>query len=335
MRTKIKLKIIKDILYAFLFNKRVPIIVGWNITYKCNLECVYCEKKNRQVPEMTTQEALNFVDQLSAAGTRAVAFSGGEPLLREDLGQIMQYCREKGLHVVLLSNATLISEKKDVVMLADSVKLSLDGLDDVTSASRGQGVFKSVTDAVRLLRSLKKQVSLSCVISKVNAGSMQDYLNWINENQIDVFFQPVGNFDTKNEGPQVDSVGLHGADTDDYKKAIDFLLQEKKNKNPYIKNSVIELEYMAEWPNSRNLDCVAHKVACIVEPDGSVFACDMFPDYTKYLVQGRHDFANAFKRSGLPDKCRGFCDGEMLGMNLFWELKWRAVVEVIKRLNQG
>ncbi|MFW6039064.1 MAG: radical SAM protein [bacterium] len=90
--------------------ERRPIVV-WNLTRTCNLRCVHCYTDSEACAyagELTTDQCKAVLDDLAAFGVPAVLFSGGEPLTRPDLLELAAYAREKGLHVVLSTNGTLI-----------------------------------------------------------------------------------------------------------------------------------------------------------------------------------------------------------------------------------
>jgi len=91
--------------------KYVPLVVSWNLTRKCNLNCPHCyinattqELKN----ELTTEEPKNLIDQICEVSRPLLIFSGGEPLLRPDVYELVRYGASKGLKMGLGSNGSLI-----------------------------------------------------------------------------------------------------------------------------------------------------------------------------------------------------------------------------------
>jgi len=88
-----------------------PLLIVWDYTRKCNLSCRHCYSNAGAASynELTTEEALNVVDQLADFGVVALAFSGGEPLVRKDFFQVAEYAVSSGLYVSLATNGTLIS----------------------------------------------------------------------------------------------------------------------------------------------------------------------------------------------------------------------------------
>jgi MoaA/NifB/PqqE/SkfB family radical SAM enzyme len=68
------------------------------------LRCHYCNSPNLNVPELETDQVLRAIDDFYALGTRYITFSGGEPLLRKDLAQIVNYAQDKGIVVFVSTN---------------------------------------------------------------------------------------------------------------------------------------------------------------------------------------------------------------------------------------
>ena len=88
-----------------------PVIV-WNMTYKCNLKCAHCyiNAGNISTDELTTEEALDLIDQIAEVSSPLLILSGGEPLVRRDFMEIVEYATSKKLKVALSTNGTLITE---------------------------------------------------------------------------------------------------------------------------------------------------------------------------------------------------------------------------------
>ena len=78
-----------------------PILIVWNFTNVCNLNCVHCyQDAHRALPdELTLDERLHVIDELYQNGVASLAFSGGEPLMHKDFWPVAAYAHEKGLHI--------------------------------------------------------------------------------------------------------------------------------------------------------------------------------------------------------------------------------------------
>ncbi len=89
-------------------------IVSWNTTNACNLKCQHCYRDagNRAEDELTTEQARQMIRQIAEAGFKIMIFSGGEPLMRPDIEELIAFAKAQGLRPVLGSNGTLISLQK-------------------------------------------------------------------------------------------------------------------------------------------------------------------------------------------------------------------------------
>ncbi|RLB12178.1 MAG: 12,18-didecarboxysiroheme deacetylase, partial [Deltaproteobacteria bacterium] len=96
-------------LLQFSLDKK-PVVV-WNITKRCNLECMHCYANSHlssNEKEIDHQSALSIIDDLAGFGVPVILFSGGEPLMRNDIIELIQYAVKKGIRAVLSTNGTLI-----------------------------------------------------------------------------------------------------------------------------------------------------------------------------------------------------------------------------------
>jgi AdoMet-dependent heme synthase len=93
-------------------NARVPLSVHFDLTYRCNERCVHCYLDHDDHGEMTTAEVTGVLDQLAAAGTFFLTFSGGEILLRKDLFALVAHARALQFDVKLKTNGVLVGERQ-------------------------------------------------------------------------------------------------------------------------------------------------------------------------------------------------------------------------------
>ncbi len=94
-------------------NVKAPMVI-WNITRKCNFSCEMCHLGSAleaESEELTTQEALEFIDQMASIKVPMISVYGGEPLTRDDFFTLAGHAHKKGLRIILSSNAALITEK--------------------------------------------------------------------------------------------------------------------------------------------------------------------------------------------------------------------------------
>ncbi len=155
-----------------------PVIV-FNCTKRCNLKCVHCYSQSTGKPgenELSTSEAKDFIADIAAFGSPVILFSGGEPLTRPDLLELIDYAVEKGLRAVISTNGTLIEEA--MAQELKKVKLSyvgvsLDGMEEVNDAFRGvKGAFRDALEGIRNCREAGIKVGLRFTINKRNASEI-------------------------------------------------------------------------------------------------------------------------------------------------------------------
>lgn len=151
-----------------------PIVV-WNCTKQCNLRCVHCYASagNQISPgALGTREAKSFIDDLADFSVPVLLFSGGEPLLRDDIFELADFARERGIRTVLSTNGTLITggvaEKIRDAGFAEA-GISLDGIGDNNDRFRGKkGAYEAALQGIRNCVALGQRVSVRLTITRSN-----------------------------------------------------------------------------------------------------------------------------------------------------------------------
>jgi len=85
--------------------------VGLQITRHCNLKCIHCCESD-QMPDNSIQKIKIIIDKLSNAGLKKICITGGEPFLRKDLTEILEYVFNKNIQITLSTNGFLIDKEK-------------------------------------------------------------------------------------------------------------------------------------------------------------------------------------------------------------------------------
>ena len=167
-----------------------PIVV-WNCTRRCNLACRHCysQSADRQYAgELATAEGMALLEDLAAFGAPVVLFSGGEPLLREDLFELIRRARELSLRAVISTNGTLIDERaagRFAELGLSYVGISLDGMEATNDKFRGQqGAFARAIQAIRHCRKAGVKVGLRFTINRYNLADVADIFKLLADEDI-------------------------------------------------------------------------------------------------------------------------------------------------------
>ncbi len=171
--------------------KPIPVVV-WNSTLKCNLRCVHCyANAGRRVNELTTKEAKEMIDDLASMKIPVLLFSGGEPLLREDLFELAEYAVKKGIPCSLSTNGTLITEE-----VAEKLKeagfsyvgVSIDGLKETNDRFRGvNGAFDRAFEGLINAKNAGIMTGIRFTVTKYNIKDVPAVIDLLAENDIPRF----------------------------------------------------------------------------------------------------------------------------------------------------
>jgi 12,18-didecarboxysiroheme deacetylase len=155
-----------------------PVVV-WNCTRVCNLRCVHCYAEathRRRESELTTEQGFELIDDLASFGVPVLLLSGGEPLLRPDIVQLVHYASDKGMRVVISTNGTLIDDRMAAALKDAGVSyvgISLDGLEEVNDRFRGmRGAFQMACNGIKNCQNVALKVGLRFTISRLNADQV-------------------------------------------------------------------------------------------------------------------------------------------------------------------
>ncbi|MCS7149421.1 MAG: 12,18-didecarboxysiroheme deacetylase [Caldimicrobium sp.] len=173
-------------LLQFSVDKK-PVVV-WNVTRACNLRCIHCYASADNNPasnELTTEEGFRLLEDLANFGCPVVLFSGGEPLVRADLFDLINKAVTLGLRAVLSTNGTLIDEvvARELKKFGLSyVGISLDGIGEVHDRFRvSKGCFDKVVKAIENCKREGIKVGLRFTINKFNAGEIPKVFDFVEE----------------------------------------------------------------------------------------------------------------------------------------------------------
>lgn len=170
-------------------NEQTPIIAYLHLTNKCNLHCVGCysfDERRNKCEDLSTEEILNAIDQLSDVRIRNLVFSGGEPLLRRNILQIVEYAKTvaKIPNVVLITNGTIFNKKilSELSKFVDTVSVSLDTYcSDSEPYLRDKGIFDKIMRSISWLKESGNNVNIIPTIHHLNSSNLFEYVKLAKE----------------------------------------------------------------------------------------------------------------------------------------------------------
>jgi len=167
-----------------------PVVV-WNVTRRCNLHCMHCYSSSKNIEysdELNTREGYALIDDLAQFGAPVILFSGGEPLMRNDLLDLAQYATKSGIRAVISTNGTLISRDvaRDLKKVGLSyIGVSLDGLRPTNDKFRGvQGSFGNALAGIRNCQKEGIKVGLRFTMNKRNVGDIPEIFKLLEHENI-------------------------------------------------------------------------------------------------------------------------------------------------------
>lgn len=157
-----------------------PLIIGWELTLRCNLSCRHCgsEAGQPRENELTTEEALAICEQMPDLLVQEVDFTGGEPFLRPDLPIISSTLRDLGINTNILTHGYGYSAKDIQTLKRSGISgagISLDGLENTHDyIRRSKGAFSSVMNTIKLLQDADLPFNVITTVNARNVGEMKE-----------------------------------------------------------------------------------------------------------------------------------------------------------------
>ena len=256
----------------FQYGLNSPICLTWELTYACNLACVHClSSSGRRDPrELSTAEARRVIDELQRMQVFYVNIGGGEPTVRSDFWELLDYAVTHDVGVKFSTNGIKLDKTRAAQLAATDyvdVQISLDGATaEVNDHVRGPGSYAT---AIRALENLAEagfgQPKISVVMTRQNVD------------QLDEFKAIADKFGAQLRITRLRPSG-RGADVWDelhptaaqQRQLYDWLVAH--GENVLTGDSFFHLSAYGEALPGLNL-CGAGRVVCLIDPVGDVYAC--------------------------------------------------------------
>jgi len=150
-------------------------MVTWRCTKTCNNNCLYCSFASTPAAaeEISTEGAIRLVDQVYDFGASWFGISGGEPLLRKDIFEVISHARKLGLEVSLITNGFFVEGKNFDNLIRNEVHtaISIDGTEATNDAMRGKGAYAK---GVAAIKKLSEDGIFDCVVTTLTKANYKD-----------------------------------------------------------------------------------------------------------------------------------------------------------------
>lgn len=156
-------------------------LIAWEVTRSCNLACKHCRAEAHLEPyegELSTAEAKALIDTFPKVGNPIIIFTGGDPMMRPDVYELMRYATDKGLRCVMSPNGTLITPETAQQMRTAGVQrcsISIDGPDAASHDEfRGvSGAFDASMRGIEYLKDAGLEFQINTTVTRANLGSFR------------------------------------------------------------------------------------------------------------------------------------------------------------------
>ncbi len=338
MNRRQKISCLAAVLRANVLGHRRPISCQYAITNRCPWRCRYCNVENAARRELSTDEAIRVVDGLAGAGGVRLHLVGGEPMMRDDLGEIIGYAKRRGLYVTMATSGIRIPELYEQVRETDLFLMSFDGPEEVHDQLRNRGSYRVLREAMECLKKNGKEFWTTTVLTRANIGRLDFVLDTAAGEGFTCNFHLLYTSPEKRPVPGY----LHphspeaslAATGDEYREALGYLLERKRTDlRSAIGDSVPYLQALLDWGDlsetyrsrrAGRYSCWAGKLFAYVDSNGDLYpCCDVIGRVPPRNVL-EAGFRGAF--DSLPDPpCRSCTVACYVEMNLMFSLNPGAI----------
>ncbi len=252
----------------------VPSLVQWMATLQCELSCAHCLAVSHEAgfPDMPLERVRKLIDEVAALGVAEFLVTGGEPLARPDLAEVIAYLGHKQINWTL--NTAALPDKALREAIARSkpgfVAVSLDGPRQVHDAFRGKtGAYDEATEAIRFFKSLAGvRVCAGTTVTTRNYDYLDETFHLAAANGADQW----GIHLLVPEGRAATQPGLFLSKSQ-LKRLIKFVARKRRYFHVEMADEIGYLGYLEPLVRDRPLICGAGRSQCVVLPDGEVVPC--------------------------------------------------------------
>ncbi|MBF6359891.1 mycofactocin radical SAM maturase [Nocardia farcinica] len=272
----------------FKYGLDAPICLTWELTYACNLACSHClSSSGRRDPrELTTEECKAVIDELQRMQVFYVNIGGGEPTVRSDFWELLDYAVDHQVGVKFSTNGVRLTPARAEQLAATDyvdVQISIDGATaEVNDAVRGPGSFDTAMRAMENLANTGfENFKISVVMTRHNVGQLDEF-----KAIADRFGAQLRITRLRPSGRGADVWDELHPTTEQQLELYHWLIDN--GENVLTGDSFFHLNALGSTPLPGLNLCGAGRVVCLIDPVGDVYACP-FAIHDEFLAGNVRD----------------------------------------------
>ncbi len=273
---------------SFLW-RTAPLEVGWDVTYRCNARCEYCTNWTSHHPVMPLDQVRKLVYRVARLGTFQMSLSGGEPLTRKDIVEIVRIVRGAGMRCAIVSNGSLGRESLFRELMEaglNAIVFSLDGASKETHERFRHGTsFEKVVSSIETCQRLVKErgfgtrISTNTVLTNANVEEIPKIAALVRGLGVEHFkFQPVWrqhySAEHLNHVASEDFNDRYGFTRDNQAllaRAVELIRESGSSNDPEFTGLIPD--FYLGTARARAIPCYALRAFFTIDADGNVTPC--------------------------------------------------------------
>ena len=327
-----------------LYGHRFPAHVAIAVTNRCNLKCPYCFYGYTLYKEdkVTTRELFYLIDELCRRGTAYINLNGGEPLLRKDIGEIVDRITGKGMRCSVSTNAILLEDRIEELKKANVsvLNISLDGNEEQHRKNRGDISYAKVIKGIDAAHRHDIPVAICTVLTKDNKDCVDEIVRLAKDKGVySIFHFLYERLDPKDAEP-------NQLTREEEIAIMDKIIAYKKQGYPVHYSDRIH-EYIKKWPiqgsrlmldgnakqakddkDFRIIPCVAGDLYTWIDANGKFCPCAVLSGQVNAQSFAEVGFEKAWNE--VPkNRCQSCSFFHQAEMNMLFSLELRGWLDIV------
>jgi MoaA/NifB/PqqE/SkfB family radical SAM enzyme len=264
-----------------------PFFLAHAVTYACNSRCrtcTYWRMSSRKTEDMPTKDVFRLLNRAYAFGMRGYYLFGGEPTVRKDIGDIVDYAKNTGFLTTMNTNGSLLAAKAESLRNVDFMFVSLDYFNGYHDFIRGRhGAFNEVIKGIERIREVgNTRVVLVTTISSLNFDAIKPMAKLARDLNVGISYNSVeptvlSSFEDGRTSSPVEGYGLQRKQLQAFYST---LLELKREGYPLMETEHV----LKHFVDGRSWMCQFPRMFVYVSADNKIFSCTY--DHTYDLCRG-------------------------------------------------